>query len=277
MRDILKKNLLAEANLLVEDSPRVYVGTYAKYNNGSLGGEWLDLSDYSDHDEFMDAATDLHSDESDPELMFQDIENFKGLKSFYSESRIDPEYWDFLEETSHWDDDMYSVYTQWTDDGNGDSVDSFDEAYQGEYGSMESFAESMVDDGVFTPDSNHIYMSDTDRRLSAQDLTNYLDDYDESDIVSQSDYDDLDDYMENNDIDDRDEALDSLREEVRESEYDRIYDALDDPYNYFVEEQGLYSPEDFFNANFARIDYESVARELGYDYVEIDGHIFRNI
>lgn len=25
---------------------RVYVGTYAKYNNGSLFGKWLDLSDY---------------------------------------------------------------------------------------------------------------------------------------------------------------------------------------------------------------------------------------
>ena len=26
----------------------VYVGTYAKYNNGSLSGAWLNLSDYSD-------------------------------------------------------------------------------------------------------------------------------------------------------------------------------------------------------------------------------------
>ena len=26
---------------------RVYVGTYGKYNNGSLFGAWLDLSDYS--------------------------------------------------------------------------------------------------------------------------------------------------------------------------------------------------------------------------------------
>ena len=31
----------------------VYVGTYAKYNNGSLSGAWLDLSDYSDKEEFL--------------------------------------------------------------------------------------------------------------------------------------------------------------------------------------------------------------------------------
>ena len=30
---------------------RVYVGTYGKYNNGSLFGAWLDLSDYSDKEE----------------------------------------------------------------------------------------------------------------------------------------------------------------------------------------------------------------------------------
>ena len=46
---------------------RVYVGTYNKYNNGSLFGKWLDLSDYSDKDEFMEACRELHKDEQDPE------------------------------------------------------------------------------------------------------------------------------------------------------------------------------------------------------------------
>lgn len=54
---------------------RVYVGTYNKYNNGSLFGKWLDLSDYSDKDEFLEACRELHKDEQDPELMFQDYEN----------------------------------------------------------------------------------------------------------------------------------------------------------------------------------------------------------
>ena len=41
---------------------RVYVGTYNKYNNGSLFGKWLDLSDYSDMDEFLEACRELHKD-----------------------------------------------------------------------------------------------------------------------------------------------------------------------------------------------------------------------
>lgn len=49
--------------------------TYARYNNGSLFGKWLDLSDYSDKDEFLEACRKLHKDEQDPEYMFQDYEN----------------------------------------------------------------------------------------------------------------------------------------------------------------------------------------------------------
>ena len=41
----------------------VYVGTYNKYNNGSLFGKWLDLSDYPDKDEFLEACRELHEDE----------------------------------------------------------------------------------------------------------------------------------------------------------------------------------------------------------------------
>lgn len=36
------------------DSRSIYVGTYAKYNNGSLYGKWLDLADYSDYDELLE-------------------------------------------------------------------------------------------------------------------------------------------------------------------------------------------------------------------------------
>jgi len=53
---------------------KVYVGTYAKYNAGSIAGAWLNLADYEDKDAFFEACRKLHSDENDPELMFQDWE-----------------------------------------------------------------------------------------------------------------------------------------------------------------------------------------------------------
>ena len=48
----MKTTALSEAS--------VYVGTYGKYNNGSLFGAWLDLSDYADKEEFYEACRELH-------------------------------------------------------------------------------------------------------------------------------------------------------------------------------------------------------------------------
>ena len=64
----------------------VYVGTYAKYNNGSLFGAWLNLSNYSDKEEFYEACRELHKDEEDAEYMFQDYENIP--EALISESWI---------------------------------------------------------------------------------------------------------------------------------------------------------------------------------------------
>jgi antirestriction protein len=53
---------------------QIYVGTYKKYNEGSIFGEWLQLSNYSDYDELLKAMKELHKDEADPEFMIQDFE-----------------------------------------------------------------------------------------------------------------------------------------------------------------------------------------------------------
>lgn len=53
---------------------RVYVGTWKKYNNGSIYGKWLTLNNYSTYDEFLSACRQVHSNEKDPEFMIQDKE-----------------------------------------------------------------------------------------------------------------------------------------------------------------------------------------------------------
>lgn len=74
---------------------QVYVGTYAKYNSGSIAGEWLDLEDYADKDEFLEACAELHDDEDYPEFMFQDWEGIPD--GLISESHIDEDVWEWLE------------------------------------------------------------------------------------------------------------------------------------------------------------------------------------
>ena len=68
----------------VEDCASVYVGTYHKYNCGSLKGAWVNLESFDDEDELMEFLRRLHADESDPEFMMQDYMNFP--RRFYSES-----------------------------------------------------------------------------------------------------------------------------------------------------------------------------------------------
>lgn len=65
----------------IEMTYRVYVGTYAKYSVGSMRGKWLDLEDYADKEEFINACYELHKDEQAPELMFQDHEGVQGHSS----------------------------------------------------------------------------------------------------------------------------------------------------------------------------------------------------
>lgn len=67
-----------------DNNPKLYCGTYGKYNNGSIKGKWMDLSEYDTAEEFFEACAELHKDEHDPEFMFQDFECFP--ESLYSES-----------------------------------------------------------------------------------------------------------------------------------------------------------------------------------------------
>lgn len=84
-------------------TPRVYVGTYYKYNNGSLKGKWVDLSEFNDRDEFIEYCHQLHADEGEnAELMYQDMENIPSI--FGGESYIKEELWDYInDDRQDWD------------------------------------------------------------------------------------------------------------------------------------------------------------------------------
>lgn len=81
-------------NQTTETRPALYVGTYAKYNNGSIAGKWMYLERYDDKKEFLTACAELHKDEADPEFMFQDFEGFP--KEFYDESYLDDKLFEYI-------------------------------------------------------------------------------------------------------------------------------------------------------------------------------------
>lgn len=117
------------------ETPSVYVGTYHKYNSGSLNGQWIDLEDFDNAEEFYEACSKLHGDEKQPEFMFQDWENIPD--AFIGESWVDSEFWTF----SH--SEAKSAFIDWY--GSWDA-EAFEESYQGEYSSELEFTYQLIDD-----------------------------------------------------------------------------------------------------------------------------------
>ena len=119
---------------------RVYVGTYAKYNGGSIGGAWLDLYDYDDVYDFITACHNLHSDESDPEFMIQDREGFPDRLSsceYVTQQMID---------YAKLDDDDREILAAYVDYSGNDAA-TIDDALDHLCGDYDSFSQ-IVDDRI---------------------------------------------------------------------------------------------------------------------------------
>ena len=128
---------------------RIYVGTYAKYNEGSLRGKWIDLSDCYDQDEFMEVCHELHQDEEEPELMFQDWENIP--EAFIDEGHLDSNFFELRDELENVDGMNVSAFWIWVENTGKDLTESvyylmrqFNSAFVGRYVSKEEFAREMV-------------------------------------------------------------------------------------------------------------------------------------
>jgi len=101
--------------------PAVYVGTYGKYNSGSLDGAWVDLTTFDNRDDCIDWCRNvLHGDEDDPELMFQDYENFPS--TYYDEGSLSDELWDYIDALEDHDKEIVDAVLE-----NNHSLSSLDD------------------------------------------------------------------------------------------------------------------------------------------------------
>ena len=118
----------------------VYVGTYKKYNEGSLFGKWLDMSDYDSYEDFIAACKELHKDEDEPEFMFQDFDFDSKvqpvLKQLVSEQYVNPQAWDVFDLDS---DELTCVLATWdnydSDLSVKEALEKGRESYLGNYDS----------------------------------------------------------------------------------------------------------------------------------------------
>jgi len=137
---------------------RVYVGTYRKYNEGSIFGKWLTLSDYTDKEEFYAACHELHSDEQDPEFMFQDYEDIP--QALISESFISDKIFEIIEAWENMEESQKEPFQIWCNNRNrslsdediDDLIRAFERDYIGPYDSEEDFARELIEDRTDLPD-----------------------------------------------------------------------------------------------------------------------------
>ena len=152
---------------------RIYVGTYGKYNSGSIDGAWLNLIDYYSEREFYEACKELHKNEHDPEFMFQDWENIP--EALISESWISEEFWSIANriESENLNSEAFCDFIDLLGyEMNETAIDSFMENYQGEFGKIEHYAEHLAHElGYFTTlEENGINASYFDVGAFATDL-----------------------------------------------------------------------------------------------------------
>lgn len=132
---------------------KVYVGTYKKYNEGSIEGKWLDLSDYIDKADFYEACADLHEDEEDPEFMFQDWEGIP--EGLIGESWISETVFELIHKANDITDfDAFLSFMDFTgysleDEDLSYLVQKFRDSFFGRFINEETFASLLVEDGTF--------------------------------------------------------------------------------------------------------------------------------
>jgi antirestriction protein len=226
----------------------------------------------------MDAIQDVLKKSGGEEYAIHDYENFpSNLYSEYMSRNDFQALYDVMETAKRNDLPLEVVQDIVSQYGEGGV-----EEFYGKFDNAEDFAYQQVEEvGLenFSSPEYYVYITDTDRRLLAGEMADsYVDDIKDEDggnrVIEEAGMDVLE-YQEA-DNETQEEMLDKAVEIVRDEYYDNWYDGLSDPYYFLVDEQGMYSPDDFFNASFISVDYEKLARDLEQDYtfIEYDGDLY---
>lgn len=142
---------------------KIYVGTYGKYVDGSIDGAWLDLVEYEDKEDFIGACKELHKDEAEPELMFQDWECIPD--DLIGESWLSKEFFELRNAIAELDlneREALGAWLRYSDysigkNGSNELIDAFREQYVGGYDSEEDFAYEVIEECYELPEFARSY------------------------------------------------------------------------------------------------------------------------
>lgn len=140
-REVALKQYIVYKELYSEPILALYVGSYAKYNEGSLTGAWVNLQACGNQETFLKVCRALHGDEKDPELMFQDFSGFP--RELYSECGGLDDLYKYIEILESVDDpEALAAYFDYFD---LDELSDFDSRFIGPYDSEIDYAYECVE------------------------------------------------------------------------------------------------------------------------------------
>lgn len=150
----------------------IYVGTYAKYNSGSIFGMWIDLESVSDAYEFFEVCRALHSDEADPEFMMQDYQGFPEELYHESMSVDDVEKILAFVELDDNDREMLDDYCECYggDATDTDMIDIARERSMGKFDTFQEFADQCADEVLYCMNAPEFCTRYFDYESYARDL-----------------------------------------------------------------------------------------------------------
>ena len=154
----------------------VFVTTYGVGNRyGFATGKWFDLTEYSDKDEFIEAATEYAKKELkdfDPELCFSDYESSFSKLDLISECSIDSDVWEVLA-MSEYDLEILTAYVDATGcniESVSDLLDEAKDCYAGYWESDEDYASDYLEDSGYMKDLPLIIANNLDLDGVAREL-----------------------------------------------------------------------------------------------------------
>ena len=134
---------LEQHEQLHEDRPRIYVASLSDYNAGVLHGSWLDAD--QELDDLEQAVTDMLTRSPSPSAEEFAIHDFEGF-GHYRVGEYDS--LDWVSRVARGIVEHGPAFGAWAEDCNHDeeALARFEDAYLGEWSSIEKYAEELLDD-----------------------------------------------------------------------------------------------------------------------------------
>jgi hypothetical protein len=282
---------------LNDETPKAYIQIL-----GYDEGKWLTITDYSDGQDVIDAIGDWMNDLNQQlggnreEFEVADYEGFGD--DLYDQYMSSNEFDEIIEayekyESSDFPADVISAYKKDSgsrNDSLSDVIDEMDNNYFGKYENLNDFGYEMVEQGVYQPSENDVFITETDKRILAGEESDSLVDemsfdnlmnvapdtkseyedekseLEDKILEIQSEIDDLTYLQTSADDDDEYETIASQIEE-KEVELDDVQSDLDDIDNRFEDKAREEARELFYDEIHDRLenDLEGWLSDYGYD------------